>query len=232
MGLTSPRLVLRAWEDADRQPFAEMSSDPDVMKYLLPLPTRQASDAWIDRQISHLATHGFCFWAVASKPSGEFMGAVGCFASDMRRISRRLSRWAGASLDATGVRATRQRRRTSPSASVSRTSNSPRSSPMRALATMPPALSWRSSGCRAIPLMTSIIPLCRRAALCGGKSCIDCLGTLGGTRATIAKECGRPTRRPQRGVTATSPWEAGSTGWTRRCRPSSARRWCRGRRGG
>ncbi len=77
MRLTSPRLVLRAWEDADRQPFAEMSSDPDVMKYLLPLPTRQASDAWIDRQMSHLATHGFCFWAVASKPSGEFMGAVG-----------------------------------------------------------------------------------------------------------------------------------------------------------
>lgn len=58
-------------------PFAEMSEDADVMKYLRPLATRDASDAWIDFQISHQSSHGFCLWAVESKASGMFMGAAG-----------------------------------------------------------------------------------------------------------------------------------------------------------
>jgi ribosomal-protein-alanine N-acetyltransferase len=63
--------------DSDRLPFAEMSEDADVMGYLRPLATREASDAWIDFQINHQSTHGFCLWAVESRASGLFMGAVG-----------------------------------------------------------------------------------------------------------------------------------------------------------
>ncbi len=77
MPIQSERLILRRWEDADRQPFAEMSSDPRVMEYLSPLTPRSACDAWIDRQLAHLAAHGFCFWAVESKGDGAFVGAVG-----------------------------------------------------------------------------------------------------------------------------------------------------------
>ncbi|MCC8959354.1 GNAT family N-acetyltransferase [Bradyrhizobium sp. Pear77] len=77
MQLSTPRLILRSWMESDRLPFAEMSQDAQVMEYLRPLPTRDASDAWIDFQISHQSSHGFCLWAVESKESGVFMGAVG-----------------------------------------------------------------------------------------------------------------------------------------------------------
>ena len=75
--LATRRLVLRPWQDTDRQPFADLSADPEVMRYLIPLPTRQASDAWIDRQTAHLLAHGFCFWAVELAVSRVFIGAVG-----------------------------------------------------------------------------------------------------------------------------------------------------------
>lgn len=77
MQLLTPRLILRPWIASDRLPFAEMSEDADVMEYLRPLATRDASDAWIDFQISHQSSHGFCLWAVESRASGIFMGAVG-----------------------------------------------------------------------------------------------------------------------------------------------------------
>ncbi len=77
MQLLTSRLILRSWMDSDRLPFAEMSGDADVMEYLRPLATREASDAWIDFEINHQASHGFCLWAVESRASGLFMGAVG-----------------------------------------------------------------------------------------------------------------------------------------------------------
>lgn len=79
MQVLTQRLLLRPWIDSDRQPFAEMSQDAAVMEYLRPLTTRTASDAWIDFQINHQSTHGFCLWAVESRASGTFMGAVGLF---------------------------------------------------------------------------------------------------------------------------------------------------------
>ena len=77
MKIETARLVLRPWEEKDRQPFAEMSGDPEVMEHLMPLTPREASDAWIDRQMAHLSKHGFCFWAVEAKESRSFVGAVG-----------------------------------------------------------------------------------------------------------------------------------------------------------
>ncbi|WFU82171.1 GNAT family N-acetyltransferase [Bradyrhizobium sp. CIAT3101] len=77
MQVLTQRLLLRPWRDSDRLPFAQMSQDAAVMEYLRPLATREASDAWIDFQISHQSSHGFCMWAVESRASGAFMGAVG-----------------------------------------------------------------------------------------------------------------------------------------------------------
>ncbi len=71
------RLVLRPWQDADRQPFADLSADPEVMRYLMPLATRADTDAWIDRQQAHLERHGFCMWAVSLVGSTAFIGCVG-----------------------------------------------------------------------------------------------------------------------------------------------------------
>lgn len=77
MQLHTQRLILRSWRDSDRQPFAAMSEDAEVTEYLRPLATRDACDAWIDFQIEHQSTHGFCLWALESRASGIFMGAVG-----------------------------------------------------------------------------------------------------------------------------------------------------------
>ncbi|HEY1930977.1 MAG TPA: GNAT family N-acetyltransferase [Acetobacteraceae bacterium] len=68
---------LRSWQDADRAPFAAMSADLDVMAHLIPMPTREMSDAWIDRQQAHQAAHGFCFWAVEHRETGDFIGSIG-----------------------------------------------------------------------------------------------------------------------------------------------------------
>lgn len=75
--LTTPRLRLRPWRDVDRAPFALMSANPDVMAYLTPMPARELSDAWIDRQCAHQAAHGFSFWATELRETGEFIGSVG-----------------------------------------------------------------------------------------------------------------------------------------------------------
>ena len=77
MSIGTDRLILRAWEERDREPFAALSRDPEVMQFLSPLATRPVSDAWIDRQIAHQAEHGFCFWAVEERDSGAFVGAIG-----------------------------------------------------------------------------------------------------------------------------------------------------------
>jgi RimJ/RimL family protein N-acetyltransferase len=71
------RLILRPWQQSDRQPFAALSADPEVMRHLMPLPTRALSDAWIDRQQAHLQRHGFCMWAVSPVGSDAFIGCVG-----------------------------------------------------------------------------------------------------------------------------------------------------------
>lgn len=77
VSLETTRLILRPWLDRDRAPFARMSADPQVMAYLLPFASPEAVNAWIDRQQTHLKTHGFCFWAVESKADGTFIGAAG-----------------------------------------------------------------------------------------------------------------------------------------------------------
>lgn len=77
MNIETDRIILRPWKERDRQPFAEMSADPAVMEHLLPMNSREAADGWIDRRMAHLAEHGFTFWALEAKESGDFLGAVG-----------------------------------------------------------------------------------------------------------------------------------------------------------
>ena len=77
MNIETARLILRPWVEEDRKPFAEMSADPAVMEYLFPLGGQEGANAWIDRQMAHLAEHGFCFCALEEKESGAFAGSVG-----------------------------------------------------------------------------------------------------------------------------------------------------------
>jgi ribosomal-protein-alanine N-acetyltransferase len=78
IALRTPRLLLREWRDEDREPFAAMSADPEVMAgYAAPLTDRAASDAWIERMRAHLAEHGFAYWAVELPSAAELIGAIG-----------------------------------------------------------------------------------------------------------------------------------------------------------
>ena len=78
IALRTPRLLLREWRDSDREPFAAISTDPEVMAgYAAPFSDRTASDTWIDRMRTHLAEHGFAYWAVELPSEARLIGAIG-----------------------------------------------------------------------------------------------------------------------------------------------------------
>ena len=74
--IETDRLILRAWREADREPFFALNSDPAVMEFL-PSTDRAASDAAVDRMIAAQTAHGHCFWAVERKVDGAFVGFCG-----------------------------------------------------------------------------------------------------------------------------------------------------------
>ena len=75
--ITTPRLLLRAWTEADRAPFAAMNADPAVMEHFPALLTRAESDALAGRIQEHLTTHGWGLWAVEERGTHGFIGFTG-----------------------------------------------------------------------------------------------------------------------------------------------------------
>jgi RimJ/RimL family protein N-acetyltransferase len=71
------RLRLRAWSDADREPFAELNADPEVMRYMSRRLDRAGTDALIERILQGWAAGGFGLWAVERKSGARFIGFVG-----------------------------------------------------------------------------------------------------------------------------------------------------------
>ena len=58
------RLRLRQWTLQDREPFAAMNADPEVMKYFASVETREGSFRTIDIWQSELEERGWSNWAV------------------------------------------------------------------------------------------------------------------------------------------------------------------------
>ena len=78
IALRTSRLLLRPWRDEDIAAFAQMSADPAVMEYLLPLSTRRLSDAaWVARARAHRDEQGFGQWVVELPGAASFIGVVG-----------------------------------------------------------------------------------------------------------------------------------------------------------
>ena len=79
--LASPRLQLRPWQDADREPFAAMTADPEVMRHFPAVLTREQSDAWIDRMSRKISERGWGLWALdylaEGAPAPQFAGFTG-----------------------------------------------------------------------------------------------------------------------------------------------------------
>lgn len=75
--LRTPRLLLREWRDADREPFAAMSADPEVMELLLGVMDRARADYWSDWAIRFWQEHGYGMWVVEVPGEASFAGVVG-----------------------------------------------------------------------------------------------------------------------------------------------------------
>jgi RimJ/RimL family protein N-acetyltransferase len=75
--LATERLHLRRWRAADREPFAAMNADPQVMEYFPAPLSRQESDARIAQIEAHFDRHGFGLWAVEIAGVASFIGFIG-----------------------------------------------------------------------------------------------------------------------------------------------------------
>ncbi len=54
-----------------------MNSDTEVMRFLPKLLSREESDAMVARIEEHFEQHGFSWWALEVKETGEFIGFTG-----------------------------------------------------------------------------------------------------------------------------------------------------------
>lgn len=75
--LRTGRLLLRRWRDADRDAFAELNADGEVMEHFPEPLARDESDSLVDRIEAGFERRGYGFWAVELGPSGEFIGFTG-----------------------------------------------------------------------------------------------------------------------------------------------------------
>jgi len=75
--LQTERLILRDWKDSDREPFARMNADAEVMRYLGEPLSRPESDSLITRIELHFHDYGFGLYAAELRETGAFAGYVG-----------------------------------------------------------------------------------------------------------------------------------------------------------
>ncbi len=71
------RLVLRGWRDDDRDAWAALNADPEVMRYFEEPLTREQSDAMLDRMAAALEARGWGLWALERLDTGELIGFTG-----------------------------------------------------------------------------------------------------------------------------------------------------------
>ena len=75
--ITTERLIMRGWREADLALWAAMNADPEVRRYVGPLLTFEQAAAGVLNYQDDLDRYGFGFWAVEIRASGEFIGFTG-----------------------------------------------------------------------------------------------------------------------------------------------------------
>ena len=75
--LETSRLYIRHWQKEDAEHFAELNADPEVMRYLPKVLTREESDHLLRIVQEGIDKHGMGFWAVEIKQTRTFIGFVG-----------------------------------------------------------------------------------------------------------------------------------------------------------
>ena len=72
--LRTGRLLLRHWRQSDREPFARLNADPQVMQFLPRLLSPEESDAAAKRIEDHFRRHGFGLYAAELREPSVFIG--------------------------------------------------------------------------------------------------------------------------------------------------------------
>ena len=75
--LETSRLYLRPWEERDRDEFARMNANPEVMEYFPSLWSVEESNAVFDRNKKQIDERGWGLWALEEKSTGKYMGFTG-----------------------------------------------------------------------------------------------------------------------------------------------------------
>lgn len=75
--LTTERLRLRGWRDDDREPFAALNADPEVMAHFPTTLSRTTSDMLVDGTMDGWAANGFGLWVLERLDDAQFLGFTG-----------------------------------------------------------------------------------------------------------------------------------------------------------
>jgi RimJ/RimL family protein N-acetyltransferase len=75
--IRTERLILRAWRPDDLPAFSALNADPEVMRFLPKLLTREESDARVEAICQHFQRHGFGLWAVEAPGIASLIGFTG-----------------------------------------------------------------------------------------------------------------------------------------------------------
>lgn len=82
--IQTQRLILRAFSESDLDAYAEMCSDPEVMRYIGTSKTLSRSESWrsMAMMLGHWELRGYGMWAVQERFNGEMIGRIGCWEPD------------------------------------------------------------------------------------------------------------------------------------------------------
>jgi RimJ/RimL family protein N-acetyltransferase len=85
--IETPRLILRDYVEADFDALYAMLSDPETMKHYEHPYDEAGARRWLAWSLENYRTHGFGWWAMIRKDTGEFIGDCGV---TMQRIDGEL----------------------------------------------------------------------------------------------------------------------------------------------
>lgn len=73
----SDRLGFRLWKELDKEAFAKMNSNEEVMRYFPKPLNYKESDEFYNRIQEHFNTNGYGLWVAEIKDTKEFIGFIG-----------------------------------------------------------------------------------------------------------------------------------------------------------
>jgi ribosomal-protein-alanine N-acetyltransferase len=79
--LLTPRLLLRPFRPGDAQVVHSVYSDPVVMRYVAtgPMTDLAITERLLEDYAAHQERHGYSFWAVIERTSGQLIGDAGLY---------------------------------------------------------------------------------------------------------------------------------------------------------